>query len=149
MAEAGGRHRNRDHGGSVVLGPRDSLTGKLHIEGDLRVQGSIEGELDATGEVHVDASATVKAAIQGRTVNVRGKVSGDVTAQDRLLLAGSAVISGDVRVARLAIEDGATLNGHVSMQPAGGGRDKEHGKKGEHEPEANGEAPAEEQPPQG
>lgn len=139
VAESGGRHRNRDsQPGSIVLGPRDTLAGKLHVEGDIRVQGSVEGELDATGDVNVESSASVNASIQGRTVNVRGQVSGSVSAQDRLMLSGSAVLTGDVKVARLAIEDGATLNGHVSMQPSG-----ERGHRRHEQPETNGEAPVE------
>ena len=142
VAEPAGRQRNRDNpAGSVVLGPKDTLVGKLHIEGDIRVQGSVEGELDATGDVNVDSGASVNAAIQGRSVNVRGQVAGSVSAQDRLLLSGSAVLTGDFNVGRLAIEDGATLNGHVSMQPAGERGHREARR--QDQPDANGEAPAE------
>lgn len=115
VAEAGARNRTRDHHGPLVLGPRDSLVGKLRIEGDLRVQGSAEGELEASGDVQVDASASVQASVSGRNISIRGQVTGQVNAQERLLLAGSSVLSGDVQVGRLAIEDGATLNGHVTM----------------------------------
>ena len=111
------RRRGGDHGGnSVVLGPRDSLVGKLTIEGDLRIQGTVEGELHASGDVDVDARATVRASIEGRNVSIRGEVQGDTTARERLLLAGSGTLNGNVKVARLAIEDGATLNGNVTMQ---------------------------------
>lgn len=103
-------------GNSVVLGPRDSLVGKLTIEGDLRIQGTVEGELHATGDVDIEARATVRASVEGRNVSIRGEVHGDTNARERLLLAGSGTLNGNVRVARLAIEDGATLNGNVTMQ---------------------------------
>jgi cytoskeletal protein CcmA (bactofilin family) len=48
-------------------------------------------------------------------VSVRGQVNGPVTARRRLTLAGSGKLNGDVRVGRLTVEDGATLNGNVSM----------------------------------
>lgn len=86
---------------SVVLGPNDRLVGQLFIEGDLRVSGTVEGALEATGDIEIAGDV---------------KVSGTVTAYNRLVVGGSAsLIGGDVRVARLTVEDGATFSGRVSM----------------------------------
>jgi cytoskeletal protein CcmA (bactofilin family) len=91
---------------SVVLGPNDRLRGELYIEGDLRVSGTVDGNLEATGDIEIAGA---------------GKVNGDVTAYNRLTVGSDAsLIAGDVRVARLTVEDGATFTGKVSMgkQPA-------------------------------
>jgi cytoskeletal protein CcmA (bactofilin family) len=106
---------NGGTGGGIVLGPRDSLVGKLTTEGDVRVQGTLEGELSAGGDVSIEDKAMVKANVEGRNVSVRGDLEGDLVVKDRLLLAGSGSVMGNVRVRRLAIEDGATLNGNVNM----------------------------------
>jgi cytoskeletal protein CcmA (bactofilin family) len=100
----------------VSLGPRDVLQGRLEIQGDLKVAGTVEGDLKASGDITVDATATVQAAIEGANVSVRGQVTGNVTAKRRLTLAGTGRLNGDVRVGRLTVEDGATLNGNVTMQ---------------------------------
>jgi cytoskeletal protein CcmA (bactofilin family) len=99
----------------VSLGPRDTLQGRLDIQGDLKIAGTVEGELKATGDVSVDAGATIQASIEGANVAVRGQVTGNVTAKRRLTLGGSGRLNGDVRVGRLTVEDGATLNGNVTM----------------------------------
>ncbi|HET6309444.1 MAG TPA: polymer-forming cytoskeletal protein [Candidatus Nitrosotalea sp.] len=99
----------------VNLGPRDSLNGRLDIQGDLKIQGNVEGELKASGDVTIDSTAAVQASIEGSNVNVRGQVNGNVTAKKRLTLGGSGRLNGDVKVARLTVEDGATLNGNVVM----------------------------------
>ncbi|HKV86907.1 MAG TPA: polymer-forming cytoskeletal protein [Candidatus Dormibacteraeota bacterium] len=99
----------------VSLGPRDVLQGKLEIQGDLKIAGNVEGELKATGDVTIDPTATIQAGIEGSNVSVRGQVTGNVTAKKRLTLGGSGRLNGDVRVARLTVEDGATLNGNVTM----------------------------------
>jgi cytoskeletal protein CcmA (bactofilin family) len=88
----------------VSLGPRDILQGRLEIQGDLKIAGNVEGDLKATGDVTIDSGANIQAAIEGSNVNVRGKVTGNVTAKKRLTLS------------RLTVEDGATLNGNVTMQ---------------------------------
>jgi cytoskeletal protein CcmA (bactofilin family) len=85
---------------SVVLGPRDRLVGQLYIEGDLRVVGTVEGGLEVTGSVEIDEG---------------GKVTGPVTARDRLVVGRAGWLKGDVRVARLVVQDGATFSGNVSM----------------------------------
>ena len=100
----------------VNLGPRDSLNGRLEIQGDLRVAGHVEGELKASGDVTIGEGAAIQASIEGANVNVRGQVNGNVTAKKRLTLGGSGHLNGDVKVARLTVEDGATLNGNVTMQ---------------------------------
>jgi cytoskeletal protein CcmA (bactofilin family) len=86
---------------SVVLGPNDRLVGQLYIEGDLRVSGTVDGALEATGDIEIAGS---------------GKVSGAVTAYNKLVVGSDASLLGsDVRVARLTVEDGATFTGRVSM----------------------------------
>ena len=88
-------------GNSVVLGPKDRLVGQLFIEGDLHVSGTVDGTLEATGDIEITGS---------------GKVNGAVTAYNRLVVGSDAsLIGGDVRVARLTVEDGATFSGKVSM----------------------------------
>jgi cytoskeletal protein CcmA (bactofilin family) len=85
---------------SIVLGPRDRLVGQLYVEGDLRVIGTVEGGLEVTGSVEIDEG---------------GKVTGPVTARDRLIVGRAGSLKGDVRVARLVVQDGATFSGNVSM----------------------------------
>ena len=102
-APSEGKLENGSNGerNSVVLGPRDRLVGQLYIEGDLRVSGTVDGELEATGDIEIAGS---------------GKVNGAVTAYNRLVVGSDAsLIGGDVRVARLTVQDGATFTGRVSM----------------------------------
>jgi cytoskeletal protein CcmA (bactofilin family) len=113
---AAGASTSHNGGANLVsLGPRDVLQGRLDIQGDLKIAGTVEGELKATGDVTVDAGATIKASIEGANVSVRGEVTGNVAAKRRLTLGGSGRLNGDVRVGRLTVEDGATLNGNVTM----------------------------------
>ena len=89
---------------AVVLGPNDRVVGQLYIEGDLRVAGKVEGEVEATGDIEIAGGGTV---------------SGTITAYNRLVVGGGASLTGDeVRVGRLTVEDGANFSGHVTMGKA-------------------------------
>jgi cytoskeletal protein CcmA (bactofilin family) len=92
-----------------MLGPRDRLIGQLFIEGDLHLDGTVEGE--------VADEARVKASVAGGDISIHGHVNGAVTARKRLVVGRSGSLIGDVRVARLVIQDGATFSGNVSMGP--------------------------------
>ncbi len=94
----------------VNLGADDTLQGRLEVQGDLKIAGKVDGELRATGNITIDSSASVQASIEGSNVSVRGQVTGTVTARRRLTLGGSGRLSGDVKVGRLNVEDGTTLN---------------------------------------
>jgi len=59
--------------------------------------------------------AQVKASLAGRDVSINGHVSGAVVARKRLIVGRSGSLIGDVRVARLVIQDGASFSGKVSM----------------------------------
>ena len=85
-------------GPGITLKP---MFGQLYIEGDLRVSGTVDGALEATGDIEIAGG---------------GKVNGAVTAYNRLVVGSDAsLIGGEVRVARLTVEDGATFTGRVSM----------------------------------
>jgi cytoskeletal protein CcmA (bactofilin family) len=118
--------RGENNPNSITLGPKDRLVGSLTFDGDLTVAGTVEGELTASGDVAIESGSTVKAQIAGNNVNVQGRVTGNVTARGRLSLSGSGTLHGDVRVSKLTVEDGATLNGNVAMgQSVGGGKGRE------------------------
>ena len=103
---------------SVSLGPNDRLVGQLYIEGDLHVSGKVEGQLEATGNVEVGEGGNVKASISGRGITISGSVEGAVTANDKLILGRGASLTGDIRVGRLEIKDGARFSGNVQMGKA-------------------------------
>lgn len=109
------RHNGTSGVNTVVLGPRDSLSGNLIVEGDVRIEGSVEGEVRASGDIDIEASANARARLEARNVAVRGNVTGHIVASGRLSLGGSGSVTGDVRTSKLRVDDGATINGNVTM----------------------------------
>jgi len=79
------------------------------------VGGILEGEVEVTGNIEIDDLAKVKASVAGGDVSVNGHLTGPVVARKRLIVGRSGSVIGDVRVARLAIADGASFSGKVSM----------------------------------
>lgn len=100
------------------LGRNDTLEGRLVHEGGLRVQGTLKGEAVVSSDIKIDPGAVLEARLEGDDVSVRGRVQGEIVARGRLFLGAGGALSGDVTVRRITIEDGATLNGRVTMPVA-------------------------------
>jgi cytoskeletal protein CcmA (bactofilin family) len=93
--------------------------GTLTVDGDVRIEGTLEGEVSATGEVNVHSTGTAHAQISARDIVVSGVVEGNIVARELVTLDESASFAGEIRAARLRVDDGATLNGTITMTPAG------------------------------
>jgi cytoskeletal protein CcmA (bactofilin family) len=104
--------------GIVVLGPRDSLVGTLTVDGDVRIEGTLEGDVTATGEVSVHSTGTARAQIVANDIVIHGTVDGSAVAKDFVSIGESAIVTGEVRSARLRVDEGASVNATISMNPS-------------------------------
>ena len=117
----GGRdtaRRGNSSGVGTVLGEDTVFKGgKIISEGTLRIDGCVEGEIEAHDSVMVGPTGVVKANIKARTVAVSGKVFGNIQASERLELQPTSEVHGDVATAAgaLIIEGGAKLEGRCIM----------------------------------
>ncbi|MGH2633273.1 MAG: bactofilin family protein [Tepidiformaceae bacterium] len=96
-----------------LIDAHSNFDGKYETDQDLRVQGSISGEVVCRGVFTVDQEATARARIQTRDALIRGRVEGDIVCSGRLLLASTSIVTGTLKSATLIVEEGATLTGNV------------------------------------
>ncbi len=92
------------------------IVGDLISEGDVQVDGIIEGEVK-TRTLTVSENATVKGPIQAKTVHVRGSVTGQINAHT-VELGSTGKVVGDIVHAVLTIEAGASLEGNCRRMEA-------------------------------
>ena len=111
------RQRPEEAGNERWLEVDASMTGTLAFKDpvNLQINGRFEGTLDTKGHLAIGEKAQVKATIKGETITVRGTVTGDITATSRLELLSTARVSGKVISPRVAMEDGAILQGTLEM----------------------------------
>ncbi|MBR4108167.1 MAG: polymer-forming cytoskeletal protein [Akkermansia sp.] len=104
-----------------VLNYDVSVVGILRFTDDLLVDGSVEGEITSDGVLTVGANASIQAsdknkvAVRTKSAIIHGKVIGDIEVTDRVVLASTAELVGDVTAARISIEEGAVFVGHCSV----------------------------------
>lgn len=103
-------------GESATIGRSISIRGDVTGDEDLLIQGRVEGSVDLKEHaVTVGPDGTVKASIIGRVVTVQGKVEGDLSADEQIVLRSSASVQGDITAPRVVLEDGARFRGGIDM----------------------------------
>jgi cytoskeletal protein CcmA (bactofilin family) len=97
------------------LGKGSRVEGKLSFEGSVRIDGHVEGQIEAQEGMIVGETAIINAQISAGTVVIKGKVTGDVTARKRVELQGPAKLLGNIVTPSLVIHEGVLFEGHCSM----------------------------------
>lgn len=104
-----------------VLNSDVTVVGTLRFTDDLLVDGSVEGEITSDGVLTVGANAVIqsgeknKVAVRTKSAIIHGRVTGDVVVTERVELASTAELVGDITAARIAIQEGAVFVGHCTV----------------------------------
>ena len=105
-------------GSVTVVGRLATLRGELTGDGDVQIDGTLDGSVSVPGaRITVGPEATVKAQLSATDIIVYGRVEGELRATSRAELRSSANLTGNVFAARLAIEGEATMVGQVDLTP--------------------------------
>ena len=100
-----------------VLNSDVELRGTLKFAGELTFDGKLEGDINSEGVLTLGDNANVKGTIDVGSVVVRGKITGNVIAKDKIELKAKTELFGDVRAAKLVIEEGVTFVGKTEVNP--------------------------------
>jgi cytoskeletal protein CcmA (bactofilin family) len=106
----------------VYIGPGTMITGETTYNGIMRVEGQIGGRVSSEGgTIIVSDSGQIVADLNVAVALIRGTVSGDIIASQRLELGRTAKVRGNIQTASLSIEEGALYEGSCRMAPANQG----------------------------
>lgn len=99
----------------TTLGEGVTFRGQLSFERLLRIDGTFEGELLSEGKVIVGPKGKVKANLNLREAIIEGTVEGNITVQEKLMLRGEAVVTGDITAKSICVDEGVRMCGLVSI----------------------------------
>lgn len=97
------------------IGSSVSMQGVLKAEGNIRVDGLFEGEIETAGNVIIGPTGQVAANITARNVLVAGRVKGNITSHERLEVLATGKVLGDIQSPTLYIEEGGKHHGRTLM----------------------------------
>jgi cytoskeletal protein CcmA (bactofilin family) len=99
----------------TFLGADVEFKGSLKFKDQLRINGKFEGELSSSGTVHVGPQGDVRADVNVGGAVVEGKVNGNINASDRIELRATAQMIGDIKAAKLIVEEGVVFVGRCEV----------------------------------
>jgi cytoskeletal protein CcmA (bactofilin family) len=100
-----------------VLGADVEIKGHLKFTGELTFEGKLEGEIHTDGILNLGDSAVINGNIDAQSVVVRGKVNGNINAKEKIDIKAKTELFGDIRAAKLVIEEGVTFVGKTDVNP--------------------------------
>jgi cytoskeletal protein CcmA (bactofilin family) len=105
--------------GTSLIAAGTTLKGDLSSNGDIRIDGTLNGNINSTAKVVIGANGVVEGDISGQQADIMGKVSGTIKVKELLQLKGGSVISGNLFAGKLQIEPSANFNGQCHMNGNG------------------------------
>lgn len=110
----------QSRGGHAVLGKSVIVKGQIFSREDLTIDGEVEGTVELQEHrLTIGPNGKVSAAIKAREICVIGTVNGNVEASDKIDIRKDAKLVGDIRTARIVIEDGAYFKGNIDIARQG------------------------------
>lgn len=98
-----------------MIGPGTKIMGNIETNGDIRIDGIIEGNVNSKGKVVVGANGFVKGEVVCSNAEIAGTLTGKLAVNDLLSLKASSKVNGDIKSGKLSIEPGAIFTGTCTM----------------------------------
>ena len=111
-----------EHSGKDILSSDVEIKGSIKFQKELLIDGKVEGEINSDGVLTIGENADIRGEIKTKSITVYGKVQGNITVGERCELKSRCTLQGDLKAARLVIEEGATFIGKSEVSSGAAGK---------------------------
>jgi len=102
----------------TIIGHTVKLEGDFVGDGDVIVEGIVNGNIATNKFLRVGENAQINAEISAQNAFISGEVNGNLKISNKLEVTSTAKIKGDIEAAQISIETGAIFNGKCQMSSA-------------------------------
>lgn len=99
----------------TIIGESIKVKGNFQGQGNIVVDGSLEGSLKTQGNVFIGAKAEISGSVEAQEVIINGSINGNLLVKDYLAVGETAKITGDINCLRISVDTGAIINGKCQM----------------------------------
>ena len=104
-----------EEGYQMYLGQGCRLTGILKVQGMMRIDGFVEGEVFGSDLIQVGKEGTIEATVRAKHIVAQGPLRGDIAAQEKVELLAPAKVEGSIDSPVFLLEAGVLVNGTLKM----------------------------------
>ena len=102
-------------GSATLISPGTVLRGDIKSDNDLRIDGTIYGNISSSAKVVVGPSGYVEGNITGKQADITGKVAGNISVEESLQLRADCNVNGNLSALNLQVDPSAIFNGQCQM----------------------------------
>ncbi len=102
-------------GSATLIGAGTTVKGDVNSNNDLRIDGTVLGNITSTAKIIIGDSGVVEGDITGSQADIVGKVTGNIRTRELLQLRGNSVVKGNLFAGKLQLEPTSTFNGECHM----------------------------------
>lgn len=99
----------------TIIGQSIKVKGNFHGQGNIIVEGQVEGSIKTGGHLYVGKKARITADINAKEAKIGGEINGNISVEGYLELTAQAKVFGDITASELSVERGAQINGNCQM----------------------------------
>lgn len=99
----------------TIIGPSVKVKGDFNAQGNVIVEGVVDGSIKTVGNLEVGERAKVNANVEAKEAKIGGEISGNVKVKGFLEITSTAKITGDIQASSISIGRGAIFNGNCAM----------------------------------
>lgn len=98
-----------------MIGQGTKITGDIETNGDIRIDGNVEGNINSKGKVVIGSNGLIKGEVTCSNAELAGTLNGKIIVSELLSLKASSKVNGDIKTGKLNIEPGAIFSGTCNM----------------------------------
>lgn len=102
-------------GGGTFIGPNITIEGTITGSEPLVVEGTVRGNINLNADLRAGTKARIDATVHARNVLVEGRLTGDISADERVELVATATVDGNIKAPKIVVAEGAKFRGSVDM----------------------------------
>jgi cytoskeletal protein CcmA (bactofilin family) len=100
---------------TTIISAGVKIEGKVKSNGNIRVEGEIQGDIESLGSVIIGGNGEVNGQVQADVISIAGSITGTVKAKNRLTIEEKGVLKGDIFAKSLVVKEGAKFDGKCKM----------------------------------
>jgi len=101
---------------TTLIGSNSTITGHINCQGDIRIDGIVNGNIVSDGKVVIGTEAKVNGNVNSEKADIFGYVKGDINVVDKLRILDKANLIGDITTSHLCVEETAFFIGVCNME---------------------------------